>query len=98
MNRKIEGIKNSQKNPFVNDRGETLLQLLNGEKRFTDLKKIYKSPATLSSRLRELESLNLIDRRLGKGRRSIIYYCITEKGKKVASIYKKFMEEISSVF
>jgi DNA-binding HxlR family transcriptional regulator len=88
----------SQKNPFINDRGLILLELLKGRKTFTELNNSFRSPATLTIRLRELESLGLIDRALEKGSRSTVFYFLTEKGKLVAEVYKKYSKELETIF
>jgi DNA-binding HxlR family transcriptional regulator len=89
---------NQQKNPFSDDRAELLLELTKGKKRFWELKKIFKSPATLTARLRQLESLQLIDRELVKGSRSKVYYYITPKGQKAAEAYKGYIEQLKNLF
>ena len=89
-------VTNYKKFPY-NDRGELLLRLLNGRKRFSELRDLYPSPCTLTERLRELESLGLLDRELDKERRSSIYYFLLSKGKQVAEIYREYRTKIQRI-
>ncbi|WP_338599147.1 helix-turn-helix domain-containing protein [Sulfolobus tengchongensis] len=66
----------------------TIRYLLEGPKRFNELQRLTSlSSKTLSSTLKELESLGIVERKIVSSRPIIVVYELTEKGKELKSIF-----------
>jgi DNA-binding HxlR family transcriptional regulator len=81
-----------------------LTEIAKGKKRFNELQRIFGSSATLTTRLRELEQLQLIGRVMeiqednpARRKPAIIRYAVTPKGAKVARLYEQFKISLSEL-
>jgi len=77
---------------------EILSRLEKNPMRFSEIYSVFKgSPATLSSRLRQLEMLKAIHRdiQVEPGKAITVSYVITEKGKKALAAYRNFVDIVS---
>jgi len=81
-----------------------LAEIAKGKKRFNELQRVFGSSATLTDRLRELERLELVGRKMeiqednpARKKRAIIYYIVTPKGAKVAKLYQQFKMSLNEI-
>jgi len=71
---------------------EILSELEKGEKRFSELKRLV-THSTLAKRLRELERLKLVSRKILNTRPPIVLYSLTPKGKEIISFLKRISKD-----
>jgi DNA-binding HxlR family transcriptional regulator len=73
---------------------DILEELSKGNRRFSELKHLCKSQKTLTIRLYELIELGVIETQIEKPKkkRMIVFYKITEKGKRSLEIASEFMK------
>lgn len=76
-----------------------LTQLMGGRKRFGDLYKEFKSPASLTRRVRDLERLGLIKREpdVNPDERGVFYYKITKTGRRFFVAYKQWAKAVGEL-
>lgn len=83
---------------FIGRKGtlKILRSLSNGTKRFREIYENFSNAATLTRRLRDLEMKGLVERSAQiKPRESVVvYYDITDKGRRVLEICEKLISEV----